>query len=49
MLKNKITELFNIDYPIVQALVLIFAVFIIFSNLLVDLLYAWLDPRIRYS
>jgi peptide/nickel transport system permease protein len=37
------------DYPIVQALVLIFAVFIIFSNLIVDLLYAWLDPRIRYS
>lgn len=37
------------DYPIVQALVLVFALFIIFSNLIVDLLYAWLDPRIRYS
>lgn len=37
------------DYPQVQAVVLIFATLIIFSNLLVDLLYAWLDPRIRYS
>ncbi len=37
------------DYPVVQAVVLIFAALIIFSNLLVDLLYAWLDPRIRYS
>ena len=37
------------DYPIVQAVMLIFAVLIIFSNLVVDIIYAWLDPRIRYS
>jgi peptide/nickel transport system permease protein len=37
------------DYPIVQAVVLIFAIVIIISNLIVDLMYAWLDPRIRYS
>jgi peptide/nickel transport system permease protein len=37
------------DYPIVQALVLLFGIFIVFSNLIIDLLYAWLDPRIRYS
>lgn len=37
------------DYPVVQAIVLIFAVAIIFANLIVDLLYVWLDPRIRYS
>lgn len=37
------------DYPVVQAIVLIFAALIIFSNLIVDLAYAWLDPRIRYS
>ena len=37
------------DYPVVQAVVLIFAALIIFTNLIVDLLYAWLDPRIRYS
>jgi peptide/nickel transport system permease protein len=39
----------NRDYPVVQAVVLLFAVVIIGINLLVDLLYAWLDPRIRYS
>ncbi|MBI3536088.1 MAG: ABC transporter permease [Chloroflexi bacterium] len=37
------------DYPQVQAVVFIFALLIIFSNLIVDILYAWLDPRIRYS
>lgn len=39
----------NRDYPQVQAVTLIFAVLIIFANLFVDVLYAWLDPRIRYS
>lgn len=39
----------NRDYPVVQAVVLLFAVVIIGINLIVDLLYAWLDPRIRYS
>lgn len=37
------------DYPVVQAIVLIFASMIIMVNLVVDLMYAWLDPRIRYS
>jgi peptide/nickel transport system permease protein len=37
------------DYPSVQGLNLIFAVVIVFTNLLVDLLYGWLDPRVRYS
>jgi peptide/nickel transport system permease protein len=35
------------DYTLVQALVLLVAFAFIMSNLLVDLLYAWLDPRIR--
>jgi peptide/nickel transport system permease protein len=39
----------NRDYPVVQAVVLLFATLIIIVNLGVDLLYAWLDPRIRYS
>ncbi len=39
----------NRDYPVVQAIVLLFATVIIGINLLVDLLYACLDPRIRYS
>jgi peptide/nickel transport system permease protein len=37
------------DYPAVQGLNLLFATVIILSNLLVDLLYGWLDPRVRYS
>jgi peptide/nickel transport system permease protein len=36
------------DYPIVQALILIFAAVKVFINLLVDISYAFLDPRIRY-
>jgi len=37
------------DYPAIQALNLLFAVAIILANLLVDLLYGWLDPRVRYT
>ena len=36
------------DYPIIQAINLIFATAIVLANLTVDLLYAWLDPRVRY-
>ena len=36
------------DYTLVQALVLLVASVFIVSNFLVDLAYAWLDPRIRY-
>jgi peptide/nickel transport system permease protein len=37
------------DYPAIQGLNLIFATVIVLTNLLVDLLYGWLDPRVRYS
>jgi len=37
------------DYTLVQALVLLVAFVYIFVNFFVDLLYAWLDPRIRYQ
>jgi peptide/nickel transport system permease protein len=37
------------DYPVVQATVLIVAVFIVIINLVVDVMYAALDPRIRYT
>ena len=36
------------DYTLIQGAVLFFAVVIVVTNLLVDLSYAWLDPRIRY-
>ncbi|HVN97349.1 MAG TPA: ABC transporter permease [Syntrophorhabdaceae bacterium] len=37
------------DYPVVQGAVLVIAVTILLSNLIVDLSYGWLDPRIRYD
>ena len=37
------------DYTLVQTLVLLVAFVYIFVNFFVDLLYAWLDPRIRYQ
>jgi peptide/nickel transport system permease protein len=37
------------DYPIVQGVVLVIAFLFVLTNLLVDVLYAWIDPRIRYE
>ena len=37
------------DFPVVQTIVLVFATVFILSNFLVDILYAYLDPRIRYE
>jgi len=37
------------DYPAIQAINLLFATVIVLTNLFVDLLYGWLDPRVRYS
>jgi peptide/nickel transport system permease protein len=37
------------DYPVLQAITLLIAVVIVLSNLLVDLSYAVLDPRVKYS
>lgn len=37
------------DYPVVQGVVLIIAVLTVTINLLVDLVYGWLDPRISYT
>lgn len=42
-------SIFSRDYPMVQGLVLLFAVTYIVVNLLVDLLYAVVDPRVRYG
>ena len=37
------------DYPVLLAMLLIGAVFVIGFNLIADILYAVMDPRIRYS
>jgi peptide/nickel transport system permease protein len=39
----------QLDYPVIQAINVIVAVVVVFTNLFVDLLYSVLDPRIRYS
>ena len=44
-----IDSIFKRDYPVIQGLVFFLAVVFVFTNLLVDLSYAWLDPRIHYS
>jgi peptide/nickel transport system permease protein len=36
------------DYPIIQGVILIFSAAYVLLNLVVDLIYPWLDPRIRY-
>jgi peptide/nickel transport system permease protein len=43
-----VTSVSKLDYPVILATNLIFAVLIIFSNLLVDLSYSLIDPRIKY-
>ena len=42
-------SIFGRDYPTVQALVLIVAAMILLLNLAIDVLYAWFDPRIRFT
>ena len=37
------------DYPSVQGVVLVLAIVVVVVNLLIDLAYGWLDPRIRFS
>jgi ABC-type dipeptide/oligopeptide/nickel transport system permease component len=42
-----VDAVFARDYPLVQGVVLLIAVGFIVSNLVVDVLYGWIDPRIR--
>ena len=44
-----VTSVFAQDYVVVQSGTLVIAVIIMLSNLIVDLTYGWLDPRIRYG
>ena len=37
------------DYPVVQGILIIFACICVFMNLLVDIIYSYLDPRIKYN
>lgn len=44
-----VDSIFNRDFPVLQAIVLMMAVAVLLFNLLVDLLYGILDPRVRYT
>jgi len=44
-----VESIFNRDYTVVQGIVLVAAFSYMSANLLVDLIYAWLDPRISYA
>ena len=45
LLVNRVSQR---DFPVIQALVLLIGVAVIVANLLADIIYAYLDPRIRY-
>jgi len=44
-----ITSITNRDYPVIMGTILLYSVFLVLANLAVDITYAFLDPRIRYS
>jgi len=47
--KLAVDSIFGKDFPVVQGIVLMSALSFMLANLLVDVLYAWLDPRISYA
>ncbi|MEW6232301.1 MAG: ABC transporter permease [Chloroflexota bacterium] len=44
-----VTSIGNRDYPVIMGTTLLYAIFLVIANLVVDITYAWLDPRIRYT
>jgi peptide/nickel transport system permease protein len=44
-----VTSVDHRDYPAIQAVALVTALLLVVINLITDLVYAWLDPRIRYA
>jgi peptide/nickel transport system permease protein len=44
-----ITAIYNRDYPVIQGTVLFVALTYLFVNIIVDVMYAYVDPRIRYN
>jgi len=47
--KYFVTSITNRDYPVIMGTILLYAVFLVIANLVVDIMYAYLDPRIRYD
>lgn len=44
-----VTSIQGRDYPVIMGTILLYAFFLVVSNLLVDIMYVWFDPRIRYD
>jgi ABC-type dipeptide/oligopeptide/nickel transport system permease component len=44
-----IQSIYNRDFPVVQAIVMIVSVGVVLINFIVDILYTYIDPRIRYE
>lgn len=44
-----VTAVTNRDYTVIMGTILLYATFLVIGNMLVDIVYAWLDPRIRYN
>jgi peptide/nickel transport system permease protein len=44
-----VSAVFSRDFPVVQAFFLIITTVTLLTNLIVDISYGWLDPRIRYE
>jgi peptide/nickel transport system permease protein len=44
-----LTAISQRDYPVVEGVVLVVATLVVFTNLVVDVAYTWLDPRIHYA
>jgi peptide/nickel transport system permease protein len=44
-----VTSIYSRDFPPVQAIVMVMAVAMLLSSIIVDILYSFLDPRIRYK
>ena len=45
--KYFVSSITNRDYPVIMGTILLYAVFLVIANMIVDLVYAYLDPRIR--
>ena len=44
-----VTAMLSLDYTVIQAVTVLMTFIIVFSNMIVDILYGWVDPRIQYS
>jgi peptide/nickel transport system permease protein len=44
-----VSSIFSHDYAVVQTCTFVFAVIVIFANLIVDISYGWLDPKVQYK